>query len=354
MITNIVLSVFPSNAAIGMPLSSTIQVVLDIEADEDITKQSIFLVGADTDEVIFTDYEIRSMIRGDDSLFSSPGYKGIVPGKYIFQRLNPITLQEEDITDTTGIGNLYKTRVTFTPNRPLAQDLKYTIFIVGDGGITTRTVFDLQPDGGNVGTILPIASGTYSGNVSTDSITIRIVDSGIVGTATYEAWLNSSPLSLIGPIKTHSNFRLLTKGVTIAFPSGQYVSNDTYSVVLKQPQTFEGILNSMFTTGGGNIQIVSGTTATSPSGEPLYTPVDTNLVVLSTSPEHLSANNPRKQYDQIVIKFNKNIDPSTVNAQNIKVTAFPVVDHPNLQSFSPNGEIGKTVTVVDNKIIIDI
>lgn len=362
-ISDIVQSIFPSNGAVGIVLTDTIRITFDRAMDEDCLKQSIIVEGPDRDEVIWNTYIPTTLKDGsEDRLLESPGYDGIVPGTFTFERLDPVSGLPVDIEDTTGDGTLYHTRVTFKPDQPFAPDTVYRVHIVGDQDLTDdedfgskdRSVFDIVPAGTNTSTGEIVMGGTYDGSVSNDTLNLRIVESGLLGQATFEWWLDSVPLDLKGPAVTHTNTLPLIKGTTVRFEEGAYQENDEWTVRLIRPEFFEGQLYSEFTTGTGNIVPVAADTSTSPVGTPLPPTTAADFKVVRTSPEDGAANLPVEKYDRIVVEFSDVIDPSSVTQESVIVTAEPVINHPSLSVSSPDGEIAKILTVSGNLLYIDI
>lgn len=363
LITDIIDSVFPSNNAQGIVLTDTIRITFDREMDENSLAENVILEGLDRDEVVFLSYMPSVLISGDEeSLLESPEYAGIARTIATFKRLDLLTTDEVQTTDEVGNGNLFRTQVIIKASVPFAADRTYKIHIVGDQsltddsefGVRSRSVFDPVADGGNTSTGAPVVTGTYTGAYSNDTLNIRVVDSGVLGVATFEWWLSSAAMDLHGPATTHINKSNLIVGTDVSFNDGTYVTGDTWTVYLKEYELFEGQVIYTFSTGGGNILPVEDSTSTSPTGSPLPLTASSSLVVTKTRPANMAVNQPVENYDRIIIEFNKDIDPNSVTADMITVIATPVIDHPNLCVNSPNGPIAKIITVEGNKIFIDV
>ena len=364
LISDIVENVFPSDGATGTVLTDTIRITFDRAMDENSLEQAIVVEGPDTDEIIYNAYLPDVLNQGDETrVLESPGYMGIVPGVYSFERLDVTTGLPIEIDDTSGNGALYKTRVTFKPDNPFAPDTEYTVHIVGDEdlgddeefGAKNRSVFDGTAGGGNTSTGEPVVYGTYEGGLSTDTVNLRVTASGILGTAQFEWWLDSVPADLQGPALTHINGLNFIKGTSVRFEEGTYQLSDEWSFILKRPSSFEGHQTFSFTTGGGSITPVLDETATSPLGDPLPLSLTTAAFEVSkTSPGDGDSNLQSELYDRIVVEFTSDIDPGTISQDTVSVTAEPVNSHPCLSVQSPDGEIAKILTVSGNKLYIDI
>lgn len=367
-IATIVDSVYPSDGANGVVLTDTIRIIFDRELDESSLKTAVFVEGEDTDEVIHNSYIPTTLIEGrETSLLESPAYGGLVQGTFEFFRISLTSEDVVDIDDTTGDGGLYRTKLVFTPDEPFSPDTVYKLYIAGDDdltddedfGLRSRSVFDVVADGGNTSTGGPVLDGSYSGSPSSDTVNLRVSASGILATAEYDWWLDSYPIDLQGPSLTHINTLALANGVNIRFTEGLYVEGDIWTVSLKRAAFYEGQIQATFTTGGGVIVPLPGEAATSPVGDPLPSSFTTTLSagtlsIIKTSPADLDGNVSPGDYRQIEVEFNQALDPASITADMVRVTAEPVIDHPCLDVVSPNGEIARAITVSGNKLIIDI
>ena len=221
-VSDVLYSIFPSDNAAGVTLTDTVRVTFTLEIDEDSLEHGgLILEGPDTDQVLHNVYLPSTLVEGEETrILESPGYDGISPGTFSFLRMDPNVDSPADILDTTGAGNLYRTRVIFKPTNPLAPDTIYTLYLVGDEdladgtefGIKPRTVFDGEADGGNTGTGELFFGGSYTGNLTTDTLHIRITKAGVTGQAEYEWWLDSAVLDINGPALSSIGTLAVTDG----------------------------------------------------------------------------------------------------------------------------------------------
>lgn len=362
-ILDIIDSVNPADSSTGVPLNNNITILFDREIDEwSLEHGGLIVEGPDTDQVIYPGYIPTTLIQGTEGeILQSPGYKGLVPGTFIFQRVSLTTASLVNTSDTTGNGELFRTKVIFKPDQPLKPLTNYKVFVVGDDddttdeifGVRTRTVFDGVADPGNTGTGSVTFSGTYLGDLTTDTINIRITKSGVSGVAEFEAWKNSAPLDLIGPTPTSMTECQVIDGVTVQFIEGNYAVDDVFTVVVRRPVKFTDTATFSFTTGNGSITVVPTTTATSVTGSPVA-PTVTNFTVVKTSPADRDTNLDPSVAKKIVIEFNDDIDPATINSQTVQVNIEPVIDHPLLTTQVVAGPIANVLTVSGNKLIIEV
>lgn len=138
-------------------------------------------------------------------------------------------------------------------------------------------------------------------------------------------------------------------------PNTLYVVN-LHSVTTSGLVDIEGFVSFSFESGTGSIEVVPSTVSTSilSSGIPeatAPTPAEA-FAIVSTTPSDRAIQQP-KDLDEIVITFNKSIDPGSVNPDDIIVRTTPVTDHPNASKQSI-GDLAKVVEVVGNQLKIKL
>lgn len=354
--------IYPGNGATGVPLNSSIQITFDTEIDEwSVEHGGFILEGPDSDEVIYPGYTPTTLIQGTESqILESPALKGIVPGTFSFSRISNSDLTSVNTSDTTGAGNLFRTRVIFTPLVQMGRLTNYKIYLMGDDdledeeltGIRSKTVFD-HIVGSNSGDGKITCSGTYTGLQSVDTFNIRITKAGVPGVAEYETWKDSAPLDLVGPFLTSSTESPLFDGTTVQFTEGTFAINDTFSVVVKTPVFLSGTTTAEFTTGGGSISVVPDSVSASITGDPALF-ASSAFTVTSTTPKDHDTNLSPTSIRRIEIKFSEAIDPTSITTGSVQVLTEPIIDHPLLTSSAITGPISNTVTVSGLSLFIDI
>ncbi len=362
-VSDIVSLVNPSDGTTGVSLNSSISVLFTTEIDPwSIEHGGFVLEGQDTDLVIYPGYTPTTLVAGEESeILQSPGLKGIVPGTFLFQRIDLTTTSEVHTEDTTGAGNLFRTKVLFKPSYPLKPQTEYTVYLVGDDdttdseifGLRSRSIFDVVEDPSNTGDGAVTFSGVYTGGLTTDTLNLRITTAGTVGVAKFEAWRNSSPLDLSGPYLTSLSELNLFDGVTVQFLEGDFDVGDEFSVVVKRPTIYTDTVVYSFVTGNGSITTVPTTTSTSVTGDPIVS-VSTEFSIIETTPTDRSVNLSVQDASRIIVEFSAAVDSSTVNSSTVQVNVEPVIDHPLLSSQIPTGPIAHTTTVSGNFLIIDL
>jgi hypothetical protein len=140
-------------------------------------------------------------------------------------------------------------------------------------------------------------------------------------------------------------------------PNLTYIVNLT-GVLNNSSVEIDGFTSFSFETGTGSIEVIPSTVSTSV----LSAGLSEAAILINSSAEPLSvlSTNPLDRSVQIdpstreiVITFNKEVDPNSVNTDNIIVRTFPATDHPQAVTRSL-GDLAKTVEVVGKQVKIKI
>lgn len=287
-----IVDVYPAPGASGIPIGDQITVTFDQEMDESSINTGTFVLAApDRSTTIGEGWNFPDTVGSDDEddLLSSPYYGGFVRGTISFSNIDvygsPVS---DDTKDTSGDGTLWRTVALFTPSQPLSPNVQYTVLVAGDedptnqfdSGVRTRTVFDpLAVSVSGTGSLS--FSGGYTGTTN-KTYTVEIVIGGATGTATYQWWDNSDPLTVYQGITT-TGVRELNNGLLVSFdPDGTFVSGDKWTVVCIP---FVSLLNTYkwtFTTGSG--EILTPPSSSSASGIDSLATSTSTLSVSEVSP----------------------------------------------------------------------
>jgi hypothetical protein len=139
------------------------------------------------------------------------------------------------------------------------------------------------------------------------------------------------------------------------FPNIQYIVNLT-GVLTGTLASIDGFVSFGFETGTGSIEVIPSSISTSvlSAGIPEASlPASAeDLKVVSTLPAD-RAIQQLTSLSEIVVTFNKNINPVSVDVDDIIVRTIPASDHPNASKQSL-GDLAKAVEVVGNQLKIKI
>ena len=329
----------PPNEQTGVSLLTTIQIDFDRLMDEDSVERAFFVEGPDTDSVFGPNSKggvwpsaLGESLGQEDDFLESPGYKGIVQGTAAF---------------TTASS---KTTLTFTPSQALAASTNYVVHLTD---CYSLSVGETEAGVGNLGNGELEFEGTWDG--ADDTVNARITTSGVAGIAEFVWWKGSDPLTVKGPILSTRRRRvILQDDLYINFGDGSFYEDDEFSADLSTGTLCEGHVTFEFDTGSGSIESLPSTASSSilsalrQTGATSATP----LSVVSVTPTNHSA-----QVDidtsEIVIKFNKTLDASSISASSVSVVTSVATGHPVVGAIA-HGSLAKTISVSGRYLTISI
>ncbi|MHA2064045.1 MAG: hypothetical protein ACXABY_06660 [Candidatus Thorarchaeota archaeon] len=369
LLNSIIDLVHPTVSGINVIISDTIWVLFDREVDEESVKSNLFISGPDQDTWSGPDlllYPDR-LQQGDESdILSSPDYGGFVAGEFTFEKINVGDLDSYSGWDYGGHGSLWRTKATFTPDKPLTPNTEYRVYVAGDEddtddlktGIKTRTIFDVV-NGANLGTGEATFVGSYTGTTSSETFHVKITTAGAANVAKFLWYRGSAPLLTYGPYTAFRGEVALDEGVSIRFLTGDFEVNDAFSVVVKAPVIFTGNLTWPFTTGTGSIQELPDTVSTDLVGAPSaeVTAAPTTFEVSTTIPPNRATDlvEPFEGDMTIILVMNDDVDETTVTTDTIKVEIEPVNgDDSDVSGIQASGVVTPTISVSDDEITLTI
>jgi hypothetical protein len=361
-------SASPANGDQGIPLANTISVIFDREIDETTLNAGTFVVsGPETDLATgpFLALAQDPLRPNDEDFLTSPRYTGIVQGTYTFQRLDQFN-SPSDAFDYSGGGETFRTKVTFTPSRPLSASVLYTVLIAGDEnsndvintGVMTRTVYDTM-QGSVLGTGRAEITGGYLGSLN-DKFNIRIVETGKIGDAKFVWWKDSQP-ALQFELTTSSRKQILTDGVFVQFFTDGTSDVDDFivpgvldadwSAVVEAGEPLADNYQWSFTTGSGSIMAPPAETSTTVGGigDLIGSQVLSGFQILEVTPDVRATNLDPTSTTAILIRFNKDLKPGQDFDSLVRIIADAVNGDPDLPAA---GNIAKTITVSGDTLTI--
>lgn len=333
MVAPAIVGVSPTPNSTGNPLNVEVSVLFDREIDiSRVYDGSLFVEGPDfvltsgPDQALKVDRDPVSL----DELINESNYKGILKGTFSFSRVSNTSTASGAYFDYAGSVTAFRHKVTFTFEKPLAPSTTYTVYVVGDdnttddfqGGITTRTVFDVVK-GTNIGEGTLEATGGYTGVVQ-DTVRVTITANGAPGTATYEWYMDSTP-GIVYQATSSTGPRLLQEGIYIKFtPNTTYVTGDQYSFVVRPPEYIASTYIFSFTTGATTFTSVPETstlvtTITGDTETSTTTTTESTFEVLSTVPVNRGTNLTQTKMTNIVIEFSEDIEDDSALINQIEV-----------------------------------
>ena len=353
-------SVYPSNGATGIPIGATVFAIFDQEIDPEKVEGAFFVIGPDhslwtgPDQVRWN----KLLTPEPQEFLDSPGYHGIVQGEWSVEKIDDDGNSVSAPSYSPGGG--YRSKAIFTPTNFMAALTDFTVFLAGQEagfpssrGIRSRTIWDTQL-GSNLGDGNVVTGGSYTGTANVTAV-IEITKTGGVGVAEYDwYWQNTPSIRHSGICSSQD--RPLDSGVEFYFTGTDFRLGDTYTIALTPAEVMDAIYTYEFTTGSGSIETIPSTTSTSPTGDPVpnIPPFITEpFGVDEISPEHRAINVPLGR-KEIVVTFNKAIDPDTITQESVRVFAESVLGSYDGEEDSAPGEIAKALEVSGSTLTITI
>jgi hypothetical protein len=355
----LIIDVYPANEAEGIVLGDKITVLFDQEMDENSIDSGTFVLVGPTKDFLFGRDFTPLDVPGieDEQILNSPYTTAYVEGIYSFERVAISSLSIVDTLDTIGSRTLYRTKVTFTPSRPLAPGVLYTVLLAGDenitddydSGVKSRSVFDTISSVSGNGSVT--FNGSYIGTTTT-TYHVEITAGGQCGNAEYIWWDENDPLTTFPGITTTGR-RQIDNGVWITCdPDSTFVIGDTFSVVCVTPELLEDNYRWSFTTGSGSI--LTPPSSSSASGiadiSSSSTSISVTFGVSSVSPV-LRAYNLNTSLTEINITFNETPDVLTIIDDNFSIFTEPVNGDSEITA---NGELTFTPSLSGNIVTLTL
>lgn len=327
-----IVNVYPANDAEGVVIGDKIVVLFDQAMDEEsIDSGSLVVTGPTKDFIFGRDFTpLDTPGLEDEQILNSPHTGAYVEGTFSFRRISTTTLDEIDVTDIDGLGDLYRTEVSFTPAKPFNIGVPYTVLLSGDEtpyddydvGIRTRTVFDT--DSVVTGTGSVEFKGGYTGTTQ-KQYHIEITASGETGQAEYVWWEDNDPISTYPGITTTGK-RQITEGLWVMCdPDGTFNVGDTFSVTCVPFEVLENNYSWQFETGSGSIMTPPSTSSTSGIDNISIglSPTGSSFGVSSTLPDNRDYS-VKIDTQMIVITFNQTPLTETIIPANFHVVSDSV------------------------------
>lgn len=360
-----IVSSYPNNLDTGIPVGISIELLFDTGVDIESIKNNVVVYGPDFDQASGPDtilWTNKATINQSEFL-SSPGFTGLVPCDFEVEywdltedeALDPgvVTSQADETTADAG-HKLY-----VIPKNALAADTTYYVYVIGDPdslgkGVSSRTVFDVEEDGGNSSTTGVVqVYGSYKS--TTDTVVVEITTSGDINTAKYRWYYDSEGvLSAITGRVTSKSYRKLADGLLIKFDGSGFVSGDIYRFNVETAERLEENYQFSFTTNDGSYELPPESPSTPASSSPPSTVLETTettglLEILNVSPQN-RAYNVSIRTNEIVIEFSEDIDEDTLTDESVIITKSPISKN-SCDSQEPL-ILQRTLSVTDNVLTI--
>ena len=384
---------YPQNSEDGFPVGQSFYLAFSNSVDLKLLEKSCVLFGKDFDRSTGPNEALALNISDSTNPFflKSPGLTGFVECDFEeyfvdnFDDNSPSATQY--LLDKVDSKN---TIVKVTPKVPLGENQEYKLYLLGSSSeeieagapayidilaknntLSKRTIYDVK-DSNDALEEKVRSKGTYSPeNFENNSVlNIKIIKEGEGSKANYIWWFadEQEPLPANPSYSERTNrclqrWRSLSRGVMLKFTGGTFALNETFKVNCYKPEELLKSFLITFRTSTDSIYTYPDNVSTSPIGLGANiipglngnAAVVEDLKIIKIEPNDASINN-KLNLKNIIIYFNKNLDPNTVSQDSIELVSYPVSG-----SFDYSGnkmkrerKLYKIVSVEDNKIIVEL
>jgi hypothetical protein len=374
MAAPVITDVTPVDGSTTVPTGESIQILFNQEISEFLLENSISLIGPDNHIATGVEFEEKLFRFANESKYakSLDTYlmKGEVPIEIEVYRCDSsgnLLTQDIDGTDvyvpySYAYNSSVKTKVVIKPKSFLQEKTEYRLLISGSPNpnnewsyVGSRSVFDPAKDPLSTGDGILRASGYYIGTVA-DEIVVTVTKTGSSTTCKLEWYFSSSETSVQEILPFAGRNKILTErdiyfeligGAADAFKAG-----DQWTIQLRPTEYLIDTYKLDFATAAEQVRELPASVSQSPVrlGAPTQAEIEaaaTEFQLLKIEPEYGSSNISLKT-KQIILTFNKDVDPTSVTADTVKL--FRNIMDGNQDAV----DVGYSWIVNGKKIIINI
>lgn len=334
-----ILETYPADGDTGIPISEALYVIFDRGVDLDTAKKHIVLYGADSDTSSGPDS--AQWINPEDGsnpfYLRSPGYKGVVDCEYELVYLDSSNVELDPqptiASEAAEVAASYRCMVRVTPKKPLAPEVEYTLYVIGDTsgtgtGVSSRTVFDVVADPGNTGLGSVSVRGGYLATTP-DSVVVEITQAGDIGDAKYRWYYSSAGVgSAVTGQVTARRYRRLADGLQVRFTGSGFVVGDQWTFGVEAITYLATSTQVGFTTNDGSFTEAPDSPSTPATSSPPSSAIPGStestdyLSVLEMDPADAGSH---IDFDgTIEITFSATLDAATITQDTVRVWAYPI------------------------------
>jgi hypothetical protein len=361
-----IVSVWPDDGFNVFPTGEKIEILFNQEVSEFLAENSISLVGPDNHIVTGIEFEEKLYKFSSETNYAKVletlHLKGEVPLELEVIRCDASgNALEEQMS--YAYSATVKSKLIIRPKSFLQEKTDYRLLISGSSTpdnewsyIGSRTVFDAEKDAlTSTGEGILKASGYYTGATS-DVLVVEVARAGSSSTCKLNWYFESAalvthdllPLTGRNKIAKDKDIYLeLIGGAADAFKVG-----DAWTINLRPIEYLADTYKLDFSTAANQVKELPTTVSQSPIGLDAPTQAELEAAaaefqLVKIEPEYGSSNITLKT-KQIILTFNKNVDPTSVTADTVKL--FRNIMDGNQDAV----DVGYSWIVNGKKIIINI
>lgn len=342
-------AITPSDGFNAFPIGGKIEILFSGEISEFLAENSISLIGPDQHVVTGIEFEENLFRFSSETSYSkvleSLSLKGQVPVDIDVFRCNSsgnilVDGNGDYLPYSYAYNATVRSKLVIKPKSFLQEKTDYRLLISGAQSpdnewsyLGSRSIFDPQADVLNTGEGKLRSYGNYTGTIS-DTIVVTVTRTGSSTTAKLEWYFDSADtvtyefLPLAGRNKLLDNKEIyleLLGGAADAFKQGdQWTINLRPVEYLVDKVTNIGSAYKLdFATAANQVKELPTTVSQSPIGldapsQEEVLAAQTEFQLIKIEPEY-GASNISLNTKQIIFTFNKNLDPTSITADTVRL-----------------------------------
>ena len=364
-------AITPPDGFNAFPTGEKIEILFNQEISEFLAENSISLTGPDNHIATGIEYEERLYRFANESKYDkvieSLHLKGQVP---IDVEVFRCDVDGNLLVDLAGnyIPNSYEydadvySKLVIKPRSFLQEKTEYRLIISGSATpdnewsyLGSRSLYDAEADVTNTIEGLVRSSGNYTETID-DLIVLTVVRTGSSTTSKMQWYFESAPAITFDLLPLSGRNKLLEdRELYLEFVGGAndaFKAGDQWTINLRSAEYLESSYKLDFATAADQVKELPASVSQSPIG--LDAPskaeilaADTEFQLVKIDPEY-GASNVSLNTSQIILTFNKNIDPTSITSDSVRL--FRNMIDANADTI----EVGYSWIVSGKKLIINI
>jgi len=342
MAAPVITAVTPNDGFNAFPIGEKIEILFDQEISEFLAENSISLVGPDNyiaTGVGFQENLYRFANESQyDKVLETLHLKGQVPVNIEVYRCD---LNGNLLLDINGnyVSHSYasdgnvKSKLVIRPKSFLQEKTEYKLIISGSATpdnewsyLGSRSIYDPQGEISNTGDGIIKASGNYTGTIE-DIIVLTVVRTGSSTTTKIEWSYESAPQTTFELFPLSGRNKLAEdKEIYLEFLGGAsnaFRAGDQWTINLKPVEYLADAYRLDFSTAADQVKELPASVSQSPIG--LDAPSQEEILaaqqefqLIKIEPEY-GASNISLNTKQIILTFNKNLDPTSITPETVRL-----------------------------------
>jgi hypothetical protein len=364
-------AVTPNDGFNAFPIGEKIEILFDQEISEFLAENSISLTGPDNNiatGISFQENLYRFANESKyDKVLETLHLKGQVPAEVEVYRCDASGNLLVDINGNyipysyAADGNV-KSKLVIRPKSFLQEKTDYKLIVSGSAApdnewsyLGSRSVFDAEPEISNTGEGIIKTSGNYTG-ISEDTIVITVTRTGSSTTTKVEWSYESVPETTFELLPLSGRNKLTEdKEIYLEFLGGSstaFKAGDQWTINLKPVEYLADAYKLDFSTAADQVKDLPTSVSQSPIGldapsQEEILAAQTEFQLIKIEPEY-GASNISLNTKQIILTFNKDIDPTSITADSIRLFRNQIDEHTDAI------DVGYSWIVSGKKLIINI